>query len=183
MSSSTELSSSCTQHAQCRFGARCLEARCTCLNTCSDNSNSYASSSDNDFICGSDGRDYSSECELRSEECRTQTSILIKYSTKCDPCAGHACPPLSTCQLDETRRAICTCDEEPCREELLRRQELDNLDKNGLSGLNGAAREPVEVCASDGTTYASECFLEVAACRTRNRLRIVSKGKCVQGMS
>ena len=38
-----------------------------------------------------------------------------------------------------------------------------------------------QVCASDGKTYSNECVMRQEACRTRQDLRIIYRGKCSSG--
>ena len=70
---------------RCLYGARCLpspdgrRSRCVCPTRC----NQFGDSVGSTIVCGSDGRDYSSMCELRLTACRQLRNIEKKYDGKC----------------------------------------------------------------------------------------------------
>lgn len=70
---------------ECSFGAQCvpsldgLTARCQCPQRC----DSYGDSVGSTPVCGSDGRDYPTQCEMRRAACREMKDIRVKYFGKC----------------------------------------------------------------------------------------------------
>lgn len=109
-------------------------------------------------VCGSDGRDYVSQCELLREACLSNRTIKSRFSGHCDPCDHTDCPPHESCQLDESRNPQCRC---------------------------LAACEPVfrPVCASNGKTYMNDCVLRDEACKSNKSLRLLYNGRCGSGRS
>lgn len=82
--------------------------------------------------------------------------LTVVLGSSADPCAGLDCPAPQVCQLDEERRAVCHCAE-------------------------SCVDDPDPVCGSDGYTYASECFLQLQACRDKRVVRVIYKGVCSSG--
>lgn len=70
----------------CSFGARCVasadgrSARCQCDARCD------VSDDVTPPVCGDDGLDYVSECELRRKACTEMRHIAKKYDGKCGQC-------------------------------------------------------------------------------------------------
>ena len=63
----------------CDYGAKCVRqpdgsAKCECIQTCSKN---YQP------VCGSDGKTYSSECEMNVKACREKMELTVKHSGQC----------------------------------------------------------------------------------------------------
>jgi hypothetical protein len=69
----------------CSYGARCVAsldghvARCQCPETCS----SYGDAVGSTPVCGTNGVDYPSMCELQKAACREMKDISVKYEGKC----------------------------------------------------------------------------------------------------
>lgn len=139
----------------CRFGADCIrskdgkKAECICPTECP----TYGDSVGSRPVCGSDGRDYPNDCELRKRACSSRREIIARFQGRCDPCDQVDCPANQVCQLDESRNPICRC--------------------NAV-----CQREFKPVCASDGKSYMNECTLRVEACKAKKSLRILYNGEC-----
>ncbi|XP_028394352.1 uncharacterized protein LOC114518524 isoform X7 [Dendronephthya gigantea] len=136
------------QDVKCFFNAQCVvdsdyKASCQCPK-CPPKTKR---------VCGSDGKTYINECELRKQSCRTKTNIGVLHEGKCDPCEDKKCSYNSTCTKGKDHKAYCVCPQ--------------------------CSNEPVEyVCASDRKTYPNECQAKKTACMTRSLLKTVHKGKC-----
>nr|XP_032526977.1 agrin-like isoform X4 [Danaus plexippus plexippus] len=108
-------------------------------------------------VCGSDFKDYASECSLRRESCRTRQQLSIAYRGECasaqHPCESVKCGIRERCILDARGVAVCGCGPE-C-EDVLR-----------------------PVCGSDDRTYASPCLLERTACLENRDVRVAYMGAC-----
>nr|XP_037866862.1 agrin isoform X2 [Bombyx mori] len=108
-------------------------------------------------VCGSDYKDYPSECALRRESCRTRQQLTIAYRGECasaqHPCDSVKCGLRELCTLDARGVAVCGCGVE-C-EAIVR-----------------------PVCGTDGRTYDSHCHLERAACLDNRDIRVAYAGPC-----
>ena len=70
---------------ECSYGAQCvpsldgLTARCQCPQRC----NRYGDSVGSTPVCGSNGKDYENQCEMRRAACNEMIDIRVKYFGKC----------------------------------------------------------------------------------------------------
>ena len=70
---------------ECQFGAECKvrldgkAAECVCPEKCT----SYGDSKGSRPVCGSDGKDYPSVCELKRTACKEMRHITTKYQGSC----------------------------------------------------------------------------------------------------
>ncbi|CAH2050484.1 unnamed protein product, partial [Iphiclides podalirius] len=108
-------------------------------------------------VCGSDYKDYASECALRREACRTRQQLSIAYRGECasaqHPCETVKCGVRERCSLDVRGVAVCACGPE-C-EDFVR-----------------------PVCGTDGRTYDNPCSLDRASCLDNRDIRLAYMGPC-----
>ena len=77
---------------KCRHGATCVvsldgrRGRCECPQRCDGYGNSRGSRP----VCGSDGRDYASMCDMRRRACQEAKDVRVKYMGKCGEWRGSA---------------------------------------------------------------------------------------------
>uniref|UniRef100_A0A4W5QM83 Agrin n=1 Tax=Hucho hucho TaxID=62062 RepID=A0A4W5QM83_9TELE len=102
-----------------------------------------------DPVCGSDGHSYGSQCEMRAMGCALQRDIHIQHRGPCD----EVCANCSFGAICDGQSGSCVCPQE-CVE----------------------SHQPV--CGSDGSTYDSECELNVRACTKQLELRVLAQGEC-----
>uniref|UniRef100_A0A674DNC9 Agrin n=1 Tax=Salmo trutta TaxID=8032 RepID=A0A674DNC9_SALTR len=103
-----------------------------------------------DPVCGSDGHSYGSQCEMRATGCALQREIHIQHRGPCD----EACANCSFGAICDVQSGSCVCPQE-CVESHQR------------------------VCGSDGSTYNSECELNVRACTEQLDLHVLAQGQCM----
>jgi agrin len=84
---------SCPPDKKCAIDER-NQPTCVCIDQCA-----YVQ----DLVCGSDGRTYINDCEMRKAACRSNRNVTTKYRGKCDkdsnststtskrPCVGPSC--------------------------------------------------------------------------------------------
>lgn len=132
----------------CSHGAVCVSddgitVRCQCPTVhCSDADRQT-------IVCGSDGNEYGSNCEMKAASCREQRHIAKKYDGHCDSCHGKQCNFHAVCVADNRGGSQCVCPtENSCRDEQ-------------KAGSSSSSR----VCGSDGSFHASECEMRVTSCR------------------
>ncbi|XP_031566740.1 agrin-like [Actinia tenebrosa] len=122
----------------------CLSDQCTCPLYCPPS---------NITVCGSNGKTYLNECNLRKEACEMKSNLGVLHQGKCyDPCDALKCQYGSTCVRHANKTASCVCP--TC-----------NL-----------RYEPV--CGNDGLSYFSECLLLRKACLAGTTITVVYRGRC-----
>ncbi|XP_061458105.1 agrin isoform X2 [Rhineura floridana] len=137
----------------CTFGSTCARstdghsAKCICPSSCSG--------VPENTVCGSDGKDYRSECHLNRHACDKQENIFKKFDGPCDPCKSTHNDMNRVCRVNpRTRRA-----------ELLPRPESCPL-----------KRDPV--CGDDGVTYENDCVMLRSGVVRGIEIQKVRSGQC-----
>ncbi|XP_063965931.1 agrin-like isoform X1 [Lytechinus pictus] len=103
-------------------------------------------------VCGTDGITYPGLCAMQQASCEAGINISVASNGPCESCETTECSHGSFCQMTPDG-PTCTC-----------------------SDLCQPVNLPV--CGSDGETYASECKLNVMACKMRKNITVVSYGAC-----
>lgn len=137
----------------CSFGSTCIQssdglsAKCMCPLSC-ENVPKHV-------VCGSDGLDYQSECELNMKACATQKNIRVHHQGRCDPCSDTLNSLSTACRVNpKTYQQITFAPAESC------------------------PPDEMPICASDGHTYESMCQMERTALKNNLELKKVSLGSC-----
>ena len=106
-------------------------------------------------VCASNGITYPSKCDMNSESCKKNEYLTVISEGPCgvNPCDLTQCKhPGHICKVIDNK-AECVCNE--------------------ICFLIYAP-----VCASNGNTYASECVMNVAACKKNITLTITKREPC-----
>ncbi|XP_067302342.1 agrin isoform X3 [Pseudorasbora parva] len=137
----------------CSFGSTCIQsseglsAKCMCPLSC-ENVPKHV-------VCGSDGLDYQSECELNMKACATQKNIRVHHQGRCDPCSD------TLNSLNVACRVI-----------------PKTYEQFTFSPADSCLPDTTPICASDGHTYDSECQMERTALQNNLELKMVYSGSC-----
>ncbi|KAH3854832.1 SPARC-like [Dreissena polymorpha] len=89
------------------------------------------------------------------------------FTSSGEACLRRRCPRFKMCVVNQQGLPICTCSSEfICQRRQTRR---NNRNKEGL----------VAICGTDGVTYPSRCYLKVAYCNSKRRIKHKHDGACM----
>ncbi|XP_066966425.1 agrin-like [Macrobrachium rosenbergii] len=153
---SCQISTEPCEDLQCRTGEVCIvsssgEPKCQCRSHCPQDDEHRP-------VCGSDGSDYQSQCELSRAACAVKKQIEVRYVGMCDPCGHVVCATGQVCIVDDARVPRCQCN-------------------------SSCSTTLSPVCASDGRTYSNECVMNFEACSRRRILAVMYRGECSSGVN
>ncbi|XP_047726297.1 agrin isoform X3 [Prionailurus viverrinus] len=137
----------------CSFGSTCVRsadgqtATCLCPATCRGPPDGP--------VCGSDGADYPSECQLLRHACARQENIFKKFDGPCDPCQSARSDLSRICRVNPRTR----------RPEMLLRPE-------------SCPPRQAPVCGDDGVTYDNDCTMGRTGAARGLLLQKVRSGQC-----
>nr|XP_045006946.1 agrin isoform X2 [Jaculus jaculus] len=137
----------------CSFGSTCVRsadgqtASCLCPTNCPGTPEGT--------VCGSDGVDYPSECQLLHHACAHQKHIFRKFDGPCDPCQGALSDLNHICRVNPRTRSP----------EMLLRPE------------NCPSRH-APVCGDDGVTYENDCIMGRTGAARGLLIQKVRSGQC-----
>eukprot|EP00794_Sanderia_malayensis_P009772 gene9772-10771_t len=107
-------------------------------------------------VCGSNGKTYSSKCQLLRESCRKK-GLVVEYKGQCKKyCVGVRCAQKEVCVADKDGNSYCISTRCPTA---------------CPSGLN-------QICGTDKKTYRNECLLKKASCEGGRKISLAYLGQC-----
>ncbi|XP_069958473.1 serine protease inhibitor dipetalogastin-like isoform X4 [Cherax quadricarinatus] len=146
-----------------------------------------------DPVCGSDGKTYNNDCNLKSETCR-DPSIFKVSNGACGRPTRRPCPSFSSCP--RIYNPVCGSDGRNYRNQcylniamcvdrtLVKRSNgvctsvTTGTDTNQDPCPNTCSRIYNPVCGSDGNTYYNQCLLNLAVCTDRIPIYVTKEGTC-----
>ncbi|XP_058837450.1 uncharacterized protein LOC131693555 isoform X2 [Topomyia yanbarensis] len=117
-------------------------------------------------VCGTDGKTYKTECQLKKRACRQEsTTLVVAYKGHCQTtCRLVQCPEGKYCVEDQHSTPHCVTCARDCPAD---------------SRPSAFAAKSV-VCGTDGITYRSICELKQKACVTGRAIPVAYRGRCIE---
>ncbi|XP_062541446.1 uncharacterized protein LOC134209478 isoform X2 [Armigeres subalbatus] len=115
-------------------------------------------------VCGTDGKTYKTECQLKKRACRQEsTTLVMAYKGHCQTsCRFVQCPDGKHCVEDQNATPHCvTC----------------TMDCPPVESRSTAK---AVVCGTDGNTYRNICELKRKACLTGRAIPVAYRGRCIE---
>ncbi|ETV92873.1 hypothetical protein H310_12906 [Aphanomyces invadans] len=137
-------------------------------------------------VCGSNGKTYSNECQLRVDACTTKSKIEIASQGECQGSNSGNCEKQCTREFDPqcgsdgiTYGNKCLLSVATCKNSSVRLERAGECGTSSPSTCKKGCPEILkEVCGSNGKTYSNECELQNAACDIPS-LKVATEGACV----
>ncbi|XP_065087868.1 uncharacterized protein LOC135709451 isoform X2 [Ochlerotatus camptorhynchus] len=118
-------------------------------------------------VCGTDGKTYKTECQLKKRACRQEsTTLVMAYKGHCQTsCRFVQCPDGKHCVEDQNSTPHCvTC----------------TMDCPPVDTRTSASATKAVVCGTDGITYRNICELKRKACLTGRAIPVAYRGRCIE---
>lgn len=121
-------------------------------------------------VCGSDGKTYKTECQLKKRACRRETSLTVAYRGHCQTsCKLVHCLDGLTCVEDQYGIPHCISCTISCPQD---------------DAMPADVIDPTKaVCGVDGRTYKSICDINRMICTTGRSIAVAYNGPCQESAS
>lgn len=178
----------CLRGKQCRLKKGV--PKCVCIIKCTQRQRKSRK------ICGSDGKTYNNECQLRRRNCKRETSVSMAYRGVCRRKFYFRVQlhDLILCLIVAPISIVLTIDQllirswiyvlGSCKKVRCLNGKRCLEDQNGLPHcvhcrVSCPETSDVQVlCGEDGKTYRNTCELRAAVCRRHKSIRIAYYGEC-----